>query len=336
MKKLLNGRALYTEENRIWVAQGMTYFAIDYNGKRITDKFTIGTWKESLIGKNRLTRQLFRQGIHHLVPLPNGDVFLTSKKKSYIMNCNGEQKYSFTGYLGNKPAHQGICVTPNGYIFFGEYSLNNKRNHDSCLYRSIDGGKSFQAILKLKNDAARHIHYVKWDPYENCIWLGTGDKNYECLLLKSNDYGITWQKIGSGSQNWRAIGICFDRDYLIWGTDAGSVPDQNHIIRMNRKTYQYEIIDKAEGPCHGCASFKDGRVFISTGIEGGKNEKDRYARLKTIKNDKVEDVLKQEKDYWPLIVQFGVIRFPLGTENSNRVVFTMYGLKDNGESVYVE
>lgn len=336
MRKLIKGRALYTEEDKIWIAQGMTFFAVDFNGKRVTKKYKIGTGIERAVGINRLSRQLLRQGIHHLIPLTGGNTFLTSKKKSYVIGADGKVKHTFTGYRGNKPGHQGVCITPNGYIFFGEYTLNPQRNHDTCLYRSTDGGKSFHIVLTLRKDEVRHIHFVKWDSYEECLWLGTGDSDVENLLMRSFDYGKTWERVGGGSQNWRAIGICFDKDYLIWGTDAGSVPDKNHIIRMNRKTKLIEVVADAEGPCHGCASFKDGRVFISIGVEGGKNEKDSYARLKEIENGTVNELLKQKKDRWPFLLQFGVMRFPLGTENSDKLVFTMLGLKGNGEHVYIE
>ena len=154
--------------------------------------------------------------------------------------------------------------------------------------------------------------------------------------MRSNDLGKTWTKVGGGSQDWRAIGVCFDKNYLTWGTDAGSVPDQNHIIRLNRKTRDTEVIAATEGPCHGSTSLKDGRLFISTGVEGGENEKDRFARLIEIKNGTIKELLKCKKDVWPLVLQYGVIRFPLGTENNDRLVFTMFGLKGNGEQVYVE
>ena len=336
MRRLIRGRALYTEEDRVWIAQGMTFFAVDYNGKIVTPKYHVGGIKQRILGVNRLSRQLLRQGIHHLLPLPNGNVFLTAKKVSYVVNSKGEVVNTFSGYIGNKPAHQGVCVTPDGTIFFGEYSLNTKRDHDTHLYRSVDGGKSFQIIYSFKSNEIRHIHYIKWDPYEKCLWLGTGDEDRENLMLKSFDNGETWIKVGGGSQDWRAIGVCFNKDYLIWGTDAGSVPDQNHINRMDRKTNCLEVLTDAEGPCHGCGSLNDGRVYISTGVEGGQNEKDRFARLKSIFGNDVKDVLKEKKDIFPLILQYGVIRFPLGTENTNRLVYTMFGLKHNGETVYVE
>lgn len=335
LKRIARGRALYTEENRIWMAQGMTFFAVDYDGKRATPKYTVGGAVERLIGAFRLSRQLLRQGIHHLLPLPSGDVLVVAKRVAYLVGADGEVKSEFRGFRGNKPGHQGVCVTPDGTVFFGEYTLNMNRENDTALYRSLDGGKSFEKILVLDKSEVRHIHFVKYDPYEDCIWLGTGDEDRENKLMRSRDNGETWETVGEGSQDWRAIGICFDEKYLTWGTDAGSVPDQNHIIRMDRQTCKLEILANAEGPCHGCGSFKDGRVYISTGVEGGENELDKFARLKFI-SDEVKDELKLKKDIFPLILQYGVMRFPLGTENTDRVVFTTMGLKRNGECVYVE
>ena len=193
---------------------------------------------------------------------------------------------------------------------------------------------SFQTVLTFPK-TVRHIHFIKYDPYEKCLWLGTGDADIECYLMRSFDNGDTWETVGTGSQDWRAIGVCFTKDALIWGTDAGSVPDQNHIVCMDRKTQQIEIVANVEGPCHGCGSFRDGRVFISTGVEGGENEQDRFARLKEYKNKTVIDLIKVKKDCIPLILQYGVMRFPLGTENTDRVIFTMMGLYGGGENVKI-
>ena len=41
-KKLINAKALYQEPDRIWVAKGMTFFAVDYSGKRISCVFNVG------------------------------------------------------------------------------------------------------------------------------------------------------------------------------------------------------------------------------------------------------------------------------------------------------
>ncbi len=338
-KTVFKGRSLYQTPERIWVAKGMSFYAIDYSGKRITQKYTVGRVRERLIGAFRIPRQLLRVGLHHLLPLANGNILVTSKRITYIVSPEGRVVRTFTGYQGNKPGHQGVCVTPDGAIFFAEYLLNPNRDHAIRLFRSIDDGESFQVVKEWPAGDIRHLHFVKWDSYEQCLWLGTGDYgegNKENRLYRSRDNGVSWELIGHGSQDWRAIGICFTEDALLWGTDAGSCPDTVHFVKMNRKTLELEILEDFEGPCHGCASYADGRVFFSTGVEGGENEKDRYARLKVVNGNHTEEILRFKKDVYPLIVQYGVMRFPLGTENCQRVVFTTMGLKGHGECVMIE
>lgn len=339
LRKICNGKALFQEPDKIWVAQGMTFFAIDYDGKRVTKKYSVGSLKDKVLSWHRLTRQLLRVGLHHLLPLKNGNILVTAKRKTYILSPEGKVLHVFTGYQGNKPVHQGVCVTPDGTVFFGEYILNPKRDMKVNLYRSIDNGASFQIVKTFAPGDIRHIHFIKWDEYEQCLWMGTGDygeNNHECRLYRSDDGGDSWKLIGQGSQDWRAIGLCFTEDSILWGTDAGSCPDTVHFIRYNRKTSKIAVVDDFEGPCHGCASYKDGRTFFSTGVEGGENEVDNFARLKEYKDGKIVNHWKLKKDIWPLILQYGVMRFPLGTDQCNKVVFTTMGLKGHGETVMIE
>ena len=338
--KISNGRALYAEPNRVWIAKGMSFYAIDYRGKRVSRKYTVGSYLERVIGVFRVLRQGLRIGIHHLIPLKNGNLLVVAKGIVYIVDGkDGKVVNTFCDFQGNKPGHQGLCVTPNGTIFFAEYILNTHRDKNVNIYRSVDDGGSFHIVKSFEAGDIRHLHFVKWDQYEECLWLGTGDygkNNNECRLYKSTDNGETWSLVGYGSQDWRAIGVCFTKDYLLWGTDAGSTPDENHLIRMNRKSCELEVLSMLEGPCHGCASYADGRVFISTGVEGGENEKDNYARMKRVGGESLVDVLQLKKDIFPLVLQYGVMRFPLGTENCDRICFTAMGLKGNGEVVLCE
>lgn len=338
-KEIKNAKALYQEPDKIWVAQGMTFFAIDYEGKRVTKKYSVGSLKDKVLSWHRLTRQLLRVGLHHLLPLKNGNILVTAKRKTYIVSPEGKVLHVFTGYQGNKPGHQGVCVDPAGNIFFGEYVLNPHRNMEVRLFRSVDNGASFQVVKTFAPGEIRHIHFIKWDAYEQCLWMGTGDygeNNHECRLYRSDDQGDSWTLIGQGSQDWRAIGLCFTEDFVLWGTDAGSCPDTVHFICLDRKTGKIAVLDDFEGPCHGCASYKDGRTFFSTGVEGGENEVDNFARLKEFKNGKIFNHWKLKKDIWPLILQYGVMRFPLGTDQCNKVVFTTMGLKGHGETVMIE
>lgn len=339
LKKITSGRALYVTPDTIWIAKGMTFYGISYDGKRKTPKYTVGTAFERFVGRFRLCRQALRVGIHHLLPLNDGNILVSLKRRTLILSPEGNIVNTFDTYQGNKPGHQGICVTPKGIIFFAEYLLNSDRTKAVNLYRSDDNGMTFDIVKTFPAGDIRHLHFVKWDPYEECLWLGTGDygkDNMENRLYRSDDNGGTWTLIGSGSQDWRAIGVCFTPDYLVWGTDAGSCPDTVHLVRMERQTKQLDVLEDMEGPCHGCATFKDGRVLFSTGVEGGENEKDALARLKLFNGKSTDELWKRRKDIWPLIVQYGVMRFPLGTENCERIVFTTMGLKNHGEKVMIE
>ena len=199
---------------------------------------------------------------------------------------------------------------------------------------------TWQVVKEFEPGDIRHLHFVKWDVYAGCLWMGTGDygeNGAENRLYQSTDNGETWRLVGQYSQDWRAIGVCFTKDYLYWGTDAGSCPDIVHFVRMNRQTEQLEVLEDMEGPCHGCASYKDGRAFFSTGVEGGENEKDNIARMKMLGADgKLQTVWECKKDCLPLIIQYGVMRFPLGTDNCTRVCFTTMGLKGHGETIMIE
>lgn len=338
-KKLTKGRALYVTPDTVWIAKGMTFFGMTYDGKVSTPKYRIGGKLERTIGFFRLSRQALRIGIHHLLPLKNGNILVSAKRRTYILNSNGQVVNIFQGYQGNKPGHQGVCLTPDGTIIFGEYLLNTDRSKAVNLYRSVDNGATFEIIKTFAPGEIRHIHFIKWDPYDHCLWLGTGDygdNNNENRLYRSFDNGDTWELIGFGSQDWRAIGICFTPTHLVWGTDAGSCPDTVHLVRMSRETHSLEILEDFEGPCHGCASYADSRLFFSTGVEGGENEKDRTSRLKVLDGSNTQTILELTKDIWPLIVQYGVMRFPLGTDSCNRVVFTAMGLSGHGETVMIE
>ena len=331
---------MYQTPDKIWVAKGRRFFAIDYTGKRISQVFTVpGGLKERVLTCCRLLTQGTRNDIRILLPLKNGNLLVTAKRKVLVFTPEGKVVNTWLDFQGNKPSHQGACVTPDGTVFFAEYVMNTNRDQEVRLFRSTDNGMSFQVVKTWPAGEIRHLHFVKWDSYENCLWLGTGDygeNGSENRLYKSTDNGDNWELIGQYSQEWRAIGVCFTKEALLWGTDAGSCPDTVHFVRMNRETKQLEILADLEGPCHGCASYKDGRAFFSTGVEGGENEKDRYARLKEYKDGKVETLWEVKKDIWPLILQYGVMRFPLGSDACDRVVFTTLALEGHGENVMIE
>ena len=137
-KKLLKGRALYQKPDKIWVATGRRFFAIDYTGKRVSRVFTVpGGLKERLMTCCRLLTQGTRNDIRILLPLKNGNLLVTVKRKVLVFSPEGKVVNTWTDFQGNKPSHQGACVTPGGSVFFAEYLLNTNRDQEVRLFRHL-------------------------------------------------------------------------------------------------------------------------------------------------------------------------------------------------------
>jgi hypothetical protein len=157
------------------------------------------------------------------------------------------------------------------------------------------------------------------------------------MLYRSDDQGDTWRRIGGGSQLWRAVGLTFRADGLYWGTDAGSDAGThpNFVVRLGRGQLEPERLLEIQGPCHGNATLADGTLLVSTGVERGINEKDGRAHLWASRDGRRwHELLSLEKDLWPGLVQFGVIRFPMGLEAGTDVLFTTFGLAGAPETAF--
>jgi hypothetical protein len=338
LHKIQNSRSFWTDGNLLYLARGMSIFAAYGPSQKPLLKHTFGAALEGVFARMRPLRHLLRLGIHHFWPLPNGEFLAVARKKLYHLDANNRATLSMRFSRGNKPASKGVCVTPNGSVFVGEYAQNPGRSLPVFLYRSDDMGRSFKPILEFAPGDIRHIHFVQWDPIAQCLWLGTGDADSESRLYKSVDNGNHWELIGSGSQFWRAVGLCIHPDALFWGTDAGCDTGEhpNCVMRMDRKTSQVTRVLQLQGPCHGNAVLKDGTLLVSTGIEGGRNEVDLSAHLWASRDGTSwDEVASYKKDFWPKIIQFGVIRFPNGLEKSDNIIFNCMGLQGAGETVYI-
>ena len=79
LRKVIRGRALYTEKNRIWIAQGMTFLQLIIEGK-VTPNYNVGTEIESLLGNFRLSRTAFSSGPASSCPIDKWRCFCNCQK----------------------------------------------------------------------------------------------------------------------------------------------------------------------------------------------------------------------------------------------------------------
>ncbi len=331
-----NQRAFWAGPDRILVGRGCRAFWLSNDGN-LTPQARVPTgWIERWLASCRVTRQALRLGIHNLWPLPDGS--LVGVAKGVLLKCPaGNIQFRVVARLrfGNKPGFNGMCVDPAGCIYYGEYALNPGRTLPIGLYRSDDGGETYHRIHEFSAGKVRHIHYIQWDPYAQCLWMGTGDRDSECALFRSFDGGVRWETVGSGNQLWRAVGVVFTADALFWGTDAGSDTGdhQNFIVRWDRKTNRLDRVLELQGPCHGATCLGDGMLLVATGVEGGINEKDDHAHLWASSDGRHwEEIATWRKDRLPFVLQFGVVHFAHNLERSSVVHLTTRGLVGAGES----
>jgi hypothetical protein len=337
IRRISNCRILWTDGVTSYLAKGMDIWTADRDGTRKIFRVP-GSSAERLLSRFRLSRQLVRLGIHHFWPLMDGKALIVIRKRVILADLNtGEAEIVHRYVRGNKPAHKGVCVTDDGVILMGEYVMNLDRTHPICAYRSTDGGQTFEMVKTFEPGDIRHIHFIQWDRYANCLWMGTGDADPECRLYRSTDHGTTWELMGSGSQLWRAVNIAIRPEALYWGTDAGSDAGktQNHVMRYDRATGALTRLLDVQGPCHGSATLNDGTLLMSTGVEGGENEADTSAHLWMSRNGSDwDEVMSFRKDPFPKLLQYGVLRFPQGIEHCDTVTFTAMGVWGGGERVF--
>lgn len=160
-----------------------------------------------------------------------------------------------TGYMKPYSKHS-VAQGKDGTILYGEYVGSYAWNEDDVnteckIWRSRDNGMTWEVANSFVRrgsqpqgsiDYIQHIHLVEYDPYTDLFWVGSGDKDNESGLWTTKD-GSELNLIGRGyiedvgvddGQLYRAIGLEFYSDCILWGTDG--FKDGTWIIRYDRKT----------------------------------------------------------------------------------------------------
>jgi hypothetical protein len=133
------------------------------------------------------------------------------------------------------------------------------------------------------------------DPYEDKLWICTGDDNDEPRIAWTNDDYKTIHPIGQGSQMWRATQLVFEKDYIYWGADTYE-KDFAGIYRWHRQTQKVEKLSDVDGAVFHATKLKNGTMIMNTSREGGWNEKDNKTRMFVVSGN--GDVQAKEMGMW--------------------------------------
>ena len=325
----------FIDQGEMWTSSGYTIYKSIDNGVsfiRVVD-LNVSFPASSLV-KVRLFARAFRLGVRVLKKLKDGTLLVVADRKIFRLRDN-KWKVTYFFRRGVGPLREGLCEDEKGNCYFGEYFLNNKRNTIVNLFKSRDGGKSWEVICSFSH--IRHIHCVQYDPFSKTIWMGTGDRDKECFIGFSEDEGENWTIIGSGSQKFRTTSLLFTEDYVYWGMDTPA--RQSYIYRYVRKDGKIERLAPVSGPVYHSTILENGVMLFSTGAEGKSEGKsaawDNRAHIwASLDGVRWEDLISWEKDSWPYILGYGRVFFA-HCSKSRVLAFTTQCLKGNDNKSFI-
>lgn len=117
----------------------------------------------------------------------------------------------------------------DGDVYLGEYPLATDAR--PRLVRSRDGGRSWETVREFPD--VRHVHAVQNDPYDDAVWLTTGDVDEACRFYRYLPADDEIRLVGGGSQDWRAVELALTPDAVLWGMDC-VYADRNLLYKLPR------------------------------------------------------------------------------------------------------
>lgn len=131
------------------------------------------------------------------------------------------------------------------------------------------------------------------------------------------------QKLGGGSQLWRAVSVLETDDGLIWGTD--DPVGQNHLVKLRSKNGKLEKLKKIAGPAYYSATTASGEMGIATTVENRK--KHRAIIYRSFDGVNWSIYRKFKKDFLhSKYFGYGVVNFIHNQENLEELVYFLSGL----------
>jgi hypothetical protein len=229
---------------------------------------------------------------------------------------------------GDSVLHGGICEDHEGWTYFGEYFMNPARE-EVRIYRLGPTLENWEIAHTFAAGQVRHVHGVYRDPFDaHALWVTCGDAAGECYLFRTRDRFKTLERIGEGTQLWRAVRLFFTREHVCWLTD--SQLEQNHSCRWDRASSHLEIGQSLGAPAWYGSTTTEGLHLAFTTVEPGPAVQRTTAAVYVSKDAFTwQEVMQFQKDAWrPMkLFKYGVISCPSGKMSQEAIYISGEGLK---------
>lgn len=324
LKEILNDEIIHFASPTTLITSHFNIIKIQEDGKENIVKMPINI-KQKIGGITRLTRRALRLDKSCVLPTFNGYVVFWQGSVYHIKKNENIPLLTLNLTGCRNPMHNAIANINGKELYFGEYG--NPHPSGKTIYRSIDGGVSWDKVYNISCDKIRHIHCCKWDPYEEKIWVFTGDFEGQSYILcaDKNFENVEW--IGDGNQYYRACNAFFKKDTVHWIMD--SPLSEVHHIKLNRNTRKIELMQSFAGPVWYSKELSDGYYMAVTAQEIGPSHKDKKLHFMVSSDLKHwEEVRCFEHDKLPKgYMKYGVVAFADGGQDSQRFYTFYEGVK---------
>ena len=285
------------------------------------------SWNRKLSVLNRLTARLSRDGFHALAFLPSGTIVAAVPGSIVSLRANEpEFRRTFSIVRGTRPLH--ITAVPGGRVFWGEY-FDNAARDEVHIYGSADGGMSWDVAYTFPKCDIRHVHNIVHDPWQNCLWVLTGDYGDECRILRAS-YDFTSVEVAmQGKQQARAVAAVPTEDGLYFASDTPL--EQNFIYRLDRAGTLSCLAPISSSSIHGCRVGT--QLFFSTMVEPSEINRDPMVRIYGAHANlpqRWHPLLCWRKDRWPMkFFQYGNAFLPDGINPTQYLAITTVAVESD-------
>jgi hypothetical protein len=216
-------------------------------------------------GYSRSLRRAFGyQELVELIPLGSGTLIAFAGGAIFRIDLAAQMqeevyRLRYFGRGKGRGVMSRIAVDERGRIFFGEYTTARDGPHTVRIVRGSDDGRSWTTVHEFAAGEAFHIHGLEWDPFGRALWVMTGDADEESRIGFSRDGGETFEWVGEHAQAFRACGLVFGPDAVLWATDS----EENHLMRWSRTTHLATALGAAPAQSLYAQGFADGTGIIA-------------------------------------------------------------------------
>jgi hypothetical protein len=285
-------------------------------------------WKQMVSGV-RLGQRLLRFMVTNVVPLSNGELFVTFDRSVGVVR-NG--RYVDLAGLARpcRVLRSACAIDHHGDIYFGEYVMNEQRT-PIRVYRYRPGSEALDTVHTFPAGSIKHVHGIYFDKFAGALYCLTGDDERECRMLRTKDGFATLHTVGEGDETWRAVSMLFDETAMFYGMDAEF--RSNHIYKLDRQTGMRTSLAEVNGTVY--YSKRVGHdLFFTTTAENGSDLRARSAAIWNVSADgQCIEVAKFQKDVWHgTLFKFGTIHFPYGSTHNDGLYFSVLGVREDNQT----